>query len=246
MKQVDPWDIQPELERIEDSKTLYILYCEDEVSEPIYFRSFINDKVFVSAIENQKSKRKNLINTISDCENEGRVIFLENKYKTIEGLQDRIWCVYDRDVESENWEDANVADHLEFTTAITTAVDIGFNVAWSNDAFELWILLHFEDIDSNVPVHRKHIYNRLTQIFKDLDTENSYSSNPHFYYKDYFKKRDRFINYVLPHLKDETKRTAAIERATGLHANFEAKGLPYHHRNPCTKVYDLVELLLSH
>lgn len=245
-KKVEAWDLLPEVERSEDSKILYIIYCEDEVSEPIYFRSFIGDSVFVTAIENQKAKKQNLVNAINDCVKEKRVIFHENKYKIIEGLQDRIWCVYDRDVECEQWEEAKATDHLEFTTAITSALDIGFNVAWSNDAFELWILLHFEDINPGVTVHRNYIYDRLTVIFRNLDTANLYALNPKFNYKETFKKKRAFLEYVLPYLKDEGRRTKAIERAQELDAYFEAKGLPYHQRNPCTKIYDLVKSLLNH
>ena len=104
---IEPWDLQPEVDRVADTKTLYILFCEDEVSEPIYFRSFSNDCIQVTAIENQKSKQLNINNTIEQCIKDGKVKFNGSNYELIEGLEDNIWCVYDRDMERPFFEDVN-------------------------------------------------------------------------------------------------------------------------------------------
>lgn len=44
---------------------------------------------------------------------------------------DRCWLVFDKD------------DFPDFNKAIREATDAGFDVAWSNESFELWYLLHF-------------------------------------------------------------------------------------------------------
>ena len=57
----------------------------------------------------------------------------------------RIWCVYDRDKEETPAKLSK--GNISFDESIKTANSNGIKVAWSNDAFELWILLHFEEID---------------------------------------------------------------------------------------------------
>jgi len=48
---------------------------------------------------------------------------------------DYIWVIFDRD--------SFPADN--FDNAINKAVACGMNAGWSNEAFELWYLLHFEE-----------------------------------------------------------------------------------------------------
>jgi hypothetical protein len=63
----------------------------------------------------------------------------------------QVWCVFDRDKEG-----ANVGENsgnIKFDESIALAVSKGINVAWSNDAFELWVLLHFVTIDPKKTVY---------------------------------------------------------------------------------------------
>ncbi|MDZ7878813.1 MAG: RloB family protein [Saprospiraceae bacterium] len=57
----------------------------------------------------------------------------------------QVWCVFDRDREPNDGKDT------AFNDSIRTANAKGIKTAWSNDDFELWILLHFEDVDPNNP-----------------------------------------------------------------------------------------------
>jgi hypothetical protein len=72
------------------------------------------------------------------------------------------WCVYDRDKEPNDGKDT------AFNDSIVTANSKGIKTAWSNDNFELWILLHFEDVDiqNHEYLSRKKYYERLTEILK--------------------------------------------------------------------------------
>ena len=50
------WDLQLEVERQVDDTETFILFCEDEVNEPVYFQEFQKEKkVKINCIENQKS-----------------------------------------------------------------------------------------------------------------------------------------------------------------------------------------------
>ena len=41
----EPWNIKKEDTRQADSKPNFIIFCEDEVSEPIYFKYFETEKI---------------------------------------------------------------------------------------------------------------------------------------------------------------------------------------------------------
>lgn len=62
---------------------------------------------------------------------------------------DRYWLVFDKD------------DFLDFTEAICEAQKEDFQVAWSNECFELWYLLHFRY--QNTPITREKCLRALEQ-----------------------------------------------------------------------------------
>ena len=55
-------------------------------------------------------------------------------------IYDKIWIVFDKD---------NIID-TDFNEAIKDAKNNGYNVAWSNKCFELWLLLHFKTNESDL------------------------------------------------------------------------------------------------
>ena len=62
---------------------------------------------------------------------------------------DYCWVVFDKD------------DYNDFDEAIAYAKENGFNVAYSNQAFELWFLLHFNLCRG--PLHRSKYADRLSK-----------------------------------------------------------------------------------
>ncbi|WP_297438649.1 RloB family protein [uncultured Clostridium sp.] len=63
-----------------------------------------------------------------------------------------IWIVFDKD------------DNTDFDNAIELAKVNNINVAWSNQSFELWLLLHFKDL--KVEISRAQYIKELNTIFK--------------------------------------------------------------------------------
>lgn len=241
---MEQWDLKVTDDREADGLTTFIIFCEDQNSEPQYFDSFaVDGKLKINTIKNQKQGKLNLDNTIAHCKDTGLIIFENDNYVVNPETNHNIWCVYDRDQENIDFALIRPAENIAFDTAIQTATTAGLNVAWSNDAFELWVLLHFETVPS-IAFHRNYIYGRLTEIFRHLpNTSDEFQqivNNPNFNYKTSFKKRAYFITHVLPLLRARTKD--AIQRAIQLDAAFAAN-VQFHLRNPCTKVYKLVELL---
>ena len=101
-----PWDIKSDDIRKVDSLPTFIIFCEDKVSEPIYFKHFETEKIKVNTIAAQKSKIKNVIKTICYCK-ENNIFEEENIH---------IWCVFDRDIENEsegNIREGNVTSQLK-------------------------------------------------------------------------------------------------------------------------------------
>jgi hypothetical protein len=149
-------------------------------------------------------------------------------------------------MESEIWADIPPQNHVDFDTSIIAAQNAGLKVAWSNDVFEMWILLHFEPIPVGNILNRSYIYGRLTHIFKyvvprnpDLDAVTAPET---FNYKGNMKRRERFISQVIPLLHARTGD--AIANAKILEAEFAAN-IPYHRRNPCTMVHYLIQEILT-
>ena len=68
---------------------------------------------------------------------------------------DVTWVVFDRDVDPKN-----SSDKSNFNNALTLAERNGIQVAYSNDSFELWYLLHFQEVSG--PLHRREIDHKLS------------------------------------------------------------------------------------
>lgn len=102
-----------------ETRQRFLIVCEGEKTEPKYFEQF---RVPGLVIEVQGIGR----NTIS---------LVKEALKLREADEyDQVWCVFDKD-------DFPVE---QFETAIQRALDNGLRVAYSNQAFELWYVLHFE------------------------------------------------------------------------------------------------------
>lgn len=241
----NPWDIKTDDSRESDLRPVFIIFCEDEVSEPIYFESFRTSKIEVNAIRNQRSKIDNVVKAIDYCkQNSLMEVNDEELHFNKEDIQ--IWCVFDRDIEDSDLEIRK--QNILFDESVTIANTKGFNVAWSNDAFELWILLHFEDVDVTDEKYknRKAYYDRLTEILKALPNPNSELvkalKHDSFYYKKDFKSANNFKQIIIPEIVGKT--STAIENAKRIEAHFADKNILNHKKAPCTLVHHLVEELI--
>ena len=238
----NPWDLRSDDSRIEDNLSTFIIFTEDKVSERVYFKSFETGNVKVNAIGNQKSKIANVFNAIKHCQD--NTLFDEDDKISEEGIQ--VWCVYDRDFSCDPNE-TNQND-ISFNESLLNAKAHNIKVAWSNDSFELWVLLHFEDVECTEVLLRDRYYDRLTKIMEaneELCKNFSEAIAKGYYsYKDTFKNKRNFKKYVLPELQEVKRRTRAIERAENLEQQHLSKRKA-HEKCPCTMVHHLVKELLS-
>ncbi|MCF0049230.1 RloB family protein [Dyadobacter sp. LJ53] len=242
---MEPWNYRDSDDRTADSLPLFIIFCEDEVSEPVYFKYFETALIKVNLIGNQKSKTDHVIKALAHCYQED---YMERKggIDYLKQQETQVWCVFDRD--DTKIEGKQAVENVSFNESITTAEGRGLKVAWSNDAFELWILLHFEELKAELNyADRETYYQRLTDIFEQMPDKNEdlvkvlaiKNSN----YKQHFKREKNFRNAVRPYLVSKT--LLAIERAKALEKTHDvAPAKNYSDRIPCTMVHYLVEELL--
>ena len=231
-----PWELRSDDVRTEDKLATFIIFTEDKTSERLYFESFQTSNLKINVVENQNSKMENVFRAIKYC---------EQKKAFDKGIH--VWCVFDRDFNGN----PGILDKAEisFDESPHTAKRNNIKVAWSNDSFELWILLHYEDVDPKEPLLRSKYYERLTEILKaDTKINSDFCvaiGNGTFNYYDDIKSLNPFKNHILPILKDETRRTAAIERAEKLENHHTTHTDKPHEMCPCTMVHHLVKELLD-
>jgi hypothetical protein len=175
-----------------------LIVCEGAKTEPLYFESFRVPSLRLAIIP---AGRKHL----SVVEMAIRELEKDSDYE-------QVWCVFDRDKNLRNKTDIQ-----NFNSALSLAETNNFKVAYSNDAFELWYLLHFIFFDSQIS--RK-------DYIKKLDT----------YIKGGYVKNDPDI-----YTKLESKLDVAIKNAKKLYKN--AEGISPVNADPSTTVFKLVEEL---
>jgi hypothetical protein len=187
-----------------ENRRWFLIVCEGEKTEPHYFKSFpVDRKVIKVDVKGEGKNTKSLVE---------KAIDLKNTEESDE--RDRFWCVFDRDRNDKNPNDAQ-----NFNAAITLAKTNGIKVAYSNDAFELWYLLHFHYY--NTAISRQDYKNMLTQLLG-----HEYKKNSETIYEE---------------LKD--KQQDAIKHAKRLLQEYEPPNPESD--NPSTTVHLLVEELNS-
>jgi hypothetical protein len=241
----NPWNLKKEDTRQSDSLPNFIIFCEDEVSEPIYLRYFETSLIKVNPVKKQLSKIDNVLKAITYCIEIG--LLDPKKSGCIQGENTHVWCVFDRDLEGEP---AKVTlGNTSFNESIKSALASGLKVAWSNDSFELWILLHFESIDTTDAEYknRNKYYERLTEIFKTLPKPNDDLTkalrHASFSYKQDCKSENNFRNIVRSEIVGNTN--LAIERSEQLEDYFNKLGCADNEKVPCTLMHNLVKELLQ-
>lgn len=203
---------------IRTKRKYYLIVCEGEETEPNYFEGLKNDlpkgvlTYFQIDIEGTGYNTQSLLIEALRL----RKLYEEEYNRPI----DRLWVVFDKDSFS--------ADN--FNSAITRCQNsrLVIGCAWSNEAFELWYLLHFHYCNNGL--NRVDYQRLLEENLKAFVGEN---------YK-YLKNSIEIYELLKKHASIET----AVRNAKMLAANFEGRQ-DYANHNPCTMVYKLVEELLE-
>lgn len=117
----------------------FLIVCEGKKTEPQYFERFRVPSLVVK-VEGIGMNTLRLVDEAIKIRSNGEY--------------DQVWCVFDKD-------DFPI-DHFE--NAIQQAVDHDIHVAYSNQAFELWYVLHFEYL--HAAIDRKTYMKKLNGYLK--------------------------------------------------------------------------------
>lgn len=201
--------ISPKKTTSRDLVAHFLIVCEGKKTEPNYFRAFPKKAgKIIYDIEFEGGG----ISTLKVVE---KAIELRNNSKQ---KYDRVWAVFDRDSFRAS----------SFNNAILKAKANGIECAWSNEAFELWYLLHF--------------HNRITAMSRD-----EYKHAIEVAVNNIMKKGKRSFHYLkndpnmFTLLNKIGRQDLAIRWAKEL--NNKINGEKFASYNPCTQVYKIVEEL---
>ena len=137
--------------RIRRYKYIFLIVCEDENTERVYFEQF----------ERQIPRETIFLRTVGTGKDPLGVVNSAIQERTNLSIQfkkeiDEVWAVFDKDDAHENQTKIK-----RFNDAFDIARNNKIDIAYSNEVFELWLLLHLVNVDGSSPLPRKTIYDLL-------------------------------------------------------------------------------------
>ncbi len=205
------------LEDVKSKRRFFLIVCEGEKTEPNYFESLKNNLpkgvLDVCAFKIVGTGH----NTVSLVNN---AMTLRNNWQAQTNRPiDKLWIVFDKDSFSDQ----------SFNSAIQTCIATpNVDCVWTNEAFELWYLLHFHYY--NTGISRKQYQDLIEENFKKQGLNG------------YKYKKNSTEMYSL--LETYANKENAIKNAVKLEKLYAAQQ-NYSTQNPCTMVYKLVAELLG-
>lgn len=203
-------------ERIRKYKYLFLIVCEDQNTEPSYFRSFKSripeETIFLKEVGAGRDPKGVVEQAVTE-----RDALKERARKTV----DTVWVVFDKDD-----ADGNATKTQRYKDAFTIAGENNFKLAHSNEVFELWLLLHLTDVDPEIALPRHQIYSKLEALIKALPDHADFS----------YEHGNAAILTIIAKAGDEQ---AAMQRADAL-VEYHGKKDPIL-SNPVTHVQELLK-----
>ena len=190
--------------RIRVERKRILIVCEGEKTEPNYFRSF--QKALPKGVVELEiiGTGDNTLNVVN------KAIEERNKKKDTNRAYDQVWAVFDKD---------SFPDH-RFNEAVFLAKREKVGCAYSNEAFELWYLLHFE-------------------FYQNAAVRGHYAKLLSNHLQQPYQKNDSNIWSIL---EEKGDISMAIRRARELSERYSQNSPAQ--ENPVTHVFRLVEELL--
>jgi hypothetical protein len=151
---------------IREVRPSFLIVCEGEKTEPFYFKSFRVPSVVLD-IKGGEGDPTRLVNAANEYSQ-------KDEY-------DQVWCVFDRDPGA--WTAEN------FNNALKNAKRHKFHVAYSNESFELWYILHFQFL--NTATSRIDYEDKLSKLLGQ-----KYQKNDPKMYEKLFEKQSEAIKHA--------------------------------------------------
>lgn len=192
----------------------FLIVCEGEVTEVAYFEAFpVNREVRV-VVEGEGKNTTSLVAAAVEHADRAPDPF------------DEVWVVYDHD--DFGAERFNAAEDQIRALDADPGRPERWDAAWSNQAFEVWYLLHFQFFDGKL--HRHLVQDKLGELLRArLGHGPGYRKNdPHLYAR------------LLPLQAEAIKHARRLVEEHGVAAHTPTTPAD---ANPCTMVFRLVEAL---
>lgn len=208
---------QTEQQRVHTVKVNILIVSEGTKTEVNYFKAFPKMKLNsrIVQVDSRTDAVGTGMNTVQVVREADRLV-KEAEAAGASRKYDSVWVVFDRDS----------FDACKFDNAISMAEGRKYGCAWSNEAFELFYLLHFENRTASMS--RKDYRKRITAYLS--------KHIPGFTYE---KGETRMYEY----LHKFGNEGAAVRFARAGEQLRLQQGTPPHAANPVTTVYKLVEFL---
>ncbi|GCA91004.1 RloB family protein [Microcystis aeruginosa] len=190
-----------------ETRKRFLIICEGEKTEVNYFKAFTVPKKIEFRVKGEGK------NSLSLVEKAIKIIDNVNKDDSF----DQIWCVFDKDNCSKE----------QFNQAEGLAKEQNIKIAYSNEAFEIWFILHFQYLD--IATSRSEYLTILTNQMQKYGLLNKKEK--------YKKNREDMYEKLKPY-----QTTAITNAAKLIQDRDEAKKHPFD-ANPSTTVHELVQEL---
>lgn len=208
-------------------KQFFLIVCEGEKMEYEYFKQFKDQfpekTMYLEPVGAGVDGKGTVDRAIEEKKN------LINKYNK---SFDFVWVVFDKD-------NAGISDgnRARFELAHSLADQNNIEIALSNECFELWLLLHFIEVNAEIPIPRRSadfseqsLYSLFYSALREIPKYETYEYN-----------HDRYDPLVLEIIQKHGNEELAMQRAEALLKHHE--NIPPIEANPSTTVYKLVRVL---
>lgn len=215
-----PWERQRKhLERKQNRRASYdrvLIVSEGSKTEPNYFREIrAAHRLHTANVEVQPSE---LGTSSIQVVQYARELFEQgDRHKHIQRRAfEQVYAVFDRDDHVSYFDALKLAESLDGKLRNDNKQPVIFKAIASVPSFELWLLLHYEDVQA--PIHRDEVMQRLKQYIPGYEKGAGHA---------FATTRDRL--------------DIGTQRAQALAARFNAYTAP----EPYTAIVDLVTLLTA-
>lgn len=137
-----------------DPRRKIIVVSEGKLTEPDYLRALAKRHKTLIEVKRGGGVPMSLVDLAIEQKPRKR-----SKDTNVYDTDDEVWVIFDRD------------EHPRYREAIQRARDAKVEVAYSNPCFELWLALHFAEIDK--PMSRHEMQNHLARLCGKYNKERS-------------------------------------------------------------------------
>ena len=213
-----------------------VIICEGKDTETTYFENFNSKytKVDVRIIDKSSKGKDKIRATDPESLVKKSIEILSKDYDINEKDGDRVWCIFDVDINYNN-NNAIQSKISEINKAkiLSNKKHIRFGI--SNPCFELWYLLHFEYTTANLKDYND-VKQRLDKHIKNYDKNKNVYDEIKPYLKDAIDSSKKLKQYyeslgkTLPNAENDYLKITAENIVRS---------------NPYTNINDLIEYMES-